>query len=175
MSAERPAVVLIGPPGAAVPEVAALVAARLGVALVDTDVLVEQAAGRTVAEVFWDAGEETFRVLEHVAVAAALTRGGVVALGGGAVGDGDTLARLDAYRAAGGTVVFLDVTLAHAVPRLGLNAPRPVGLGNVRAQWQEQMDHRRPRYLVVADHRVDTDDSSPSQVAEVVLALITES
>ncbi|MCV2394583.1 shikimate kinase [Actinotalea sp. M2MS4P-6] len=169
MTAVAPRVVLVGPPGAEVTATAAEVADRLGLALVDTDALVEEIAGTTVAELFWDRGEEVFRAFERDAVVRALEQGGVVALGGGAVVDPATRDALDAYRASGGVVVFCDVSLAHAVPRLGFNAPRPVGLGNPRAQWQTHMDARRPLYEAVADHRVDTDERTVTEVAQMVL------
>ena len=81
-----PRVVLVGPPGALVPEAAAALAARWGVPVRDTDADVERLAGKPVAEVFVDDGEARFRELEHEAARAALEQqGGVLALGGGAV------------------------------------------------------------------------------------------
>ncbi len=172
MSAAQPRVVLVGPPGALVPETAEALAVELGVPAVDTDALVERAAGSTVPELFWDRGEEAFRALERAAVTEALTMPGVAALGGGAVLDAATRDVLADYRARGGAVVLLEVSLAEAVPRLGFNAPRPVGLGNPRAQWQVLLDQRLPHYLAVADHRVDTDGRDPAEVAQVVLGLL---
>jgi len=167
-----PRVVLVGPPGAAVPQVAERVAELLGVALVDTDVEVERLAGRPGGDVLIDEGESAFRALEHRAAVAALGSPGVVALGGGTVEDGAVREALVGYRADGGTVVFLDVTLAHAVPRLGFNQPRPLLPANPRAMWQALMDERRPRYEEVASMRLDTDGFGPAELAtEVVEAL----
>lgn len=77
---------------------------------------------------------------------------------------------LAAYRQAGGVVVFLDVTLAHAVPRVGLNQARPLLLGNPRARWQALMEARRPVYQQVATVRVLTDGLRPTDVAEAIEA-----
>lgn len=171
-SASRPLVVLVGPPGAAVPQVAQRVADLLAVGLVDTDVEVERLAGRPVGDVLIDEGEDAFRALERRAAGQALGSSGVVALGGGTVEDASVREALAGYRSDGGTVVFLDVTLAHAVPRLGFNQPRPLLPANPRALWQTLMDQRRPQYEEVASIRLDTDGFGPAELAaQVVEAL----
>ncbi|GEN78858.1 shikimate kinase [Actinotalea fermentans] len=171
----RPRVVLVGPPGAGKSTVAAELAGRLGAVVRDTDADVEATAGKPITEIFVDDGEPAFRTLERAAVLAALTEhSGVLALGGGAVLDGEVQAALAGYRAAGGTVVFLDVSLSAAAPRVGFNRSRPLLLGNPRAQWQTLMETRRPVYEAVASLRVATDDLTPAQVAEVIAAELAE-
>lgn len=168
---EVPRVVLVGPPGAGKSSVAAELGALLGLPVRDTDTDVESAVGKPITEIFVDDGEPAFRALERRAVLAALAEHtGVLALGGGAVLDPDVQAALAGCRASGGTVVFLDVSLAAAAPRVGFNRSRPLLLGNPRAQWQALMDARRPVYEAVSTVRVATDDLSPSQVADVVAA-----
>lgn len=164
----------MGPPGAGKSTVAAALGALLGVAVRDTDADVEATAGKPITEIFVDDGEPAFRELERAAVLAALDEHrGVLALGGGAVLDEQVQAALDRYRADGGAVVFLDVSLAAAAPRVGFNRSRPLLLGNPRAQWQALMTARRPVYEAVASMHVTTDDLTPAQVAEVVLAGLT--
>lgn len=169
----RPRAVLAGPPGSGKTTVAAALSAATGWSVRDTDADVEKLAGKSVSDVFVEDGEEAFRALERSAVAAALAEhDGVVALGGGAVLDEGTQALLAAYVADGGTVVFLDVSLAHAAPRVGFNASRPLLVGNPRAQWQALMNARRPVYERVGTLRVLTDDLSPEQVANQILAAL---
>jgi shikimate kinase len=167
----RPVVVLVGPPGSGKSTVSRQLADLLGLAQRDTDTDVETAAGKPVADIFVDHGEPHFRALEREAVTTALaTHDGVLALGGGAVLDEHTQAALAAYVAAGGAVVFLDVSLAHAAPRVGLNQSRPLLLGNPRARWAALMEARRPVYERVATLHVVTDARTPAQVAQEIRA-----
>jgi shikimate kinase len=67
-------------------------------------------------------------------------------------------------------VVFLDVSLSHAAPRVGFNQSRPLLLGNPRAQWAALMAARRPIYEAVATLHVLTDGRDPEQVAADISA-----
>ncbi len=164
-----PRIVLIGPPGSGKSTVAAALARRWHLRARDTDVDVETAAGKPVGEIFVDDGEPAFRELELAAVLAAVAEhDGVLALGGGAVLHETAQEALARYVEGGGVVVFLDVTLAHAAPRVGFNQSRPLLLGNPRAQWQALMDARRPVYERVATLRVATDGIPPGRVAEQI-------
>lgn len=148
----------------------------LGLTGRDTDHDVEQRAGKPIQEIFVDDGEPHFRELERAAVAAALSEhDGVLALGGGAPVDPDTQRALADYAADGGTVVFLDVSLAQAIPRVGLNASRPLLMGQPRAQWQALMEARRPVYSAVCTAHVLTDSLTPVQVAEQIVELLAGS
>ncbi|MFE6970307.1 shikimate kinase [Isoptericola sp. NPDC057653] len=174
MSAGVPRAVLIGPPGSGKTTIGRLLAQRLGVAFRDTDADVEEAAGKPVAEIFVDDGEPHFRDLEREAVTTALAcHPGVLALGGGAVMDEHTRSALEGYAAGGGVVVFLDVALAHAAPRVGFNQSRPLLVGNPRARWVELMQLRRPTYERLATVHVVSDDRPPHEVAAQVLAGVT--
>ena len=161
----RPRAVLVGPPGAGKSTVGVLLAERLGVTFRDTDADVEAVAGCTITDLFVERGEPAFRELERAAVVSALTgHDGVLSLGGGAVMD--PLTELDLRDHA---VVFLDVTLADAARRVGLNRDRPLLVGNPRARWKQLMDARRPVYERVATLVVSTDERSPEEVVEAVV------
>lgn len=165
-----PRVVLVGSMGAGKTTVGGLVAAALGVDFADTDQLVEEVAGKPVAEIFVDDGEAHFRELERVAVAEALARHtGVLALGGGAVLDEGTRSLL-----AGHPVVFLRVGLSDAASRVGLGVSRPLLLGNVRGRIKQLLDERTPIYTSVARFTVGTDGLDAVQVADRVLALVQD-
>ncbi|RMI38096.1 shikimate kinase [Streptomyces triticirhizae] len=160
-----PAVILVGPPGSGKTTVGAVIAGRLGVELRDTDADVERAAGKPIPEIFLEDGEPRFRAWEAEAVRRAVAEHtGVLALGGGAVLDPATRALL-----LGLPVVFLDVALAEAVRRVGLDVPRPLLAVNPRQRWRTLMEERRPWYTEVARAVVPTADRTPDEVATAVL------
>ncbi len=165
-----PVVVFVGPPGAGKTTVATAVAQRLGLPMRDTDEDIVASEGTTIAELFIDKGEGYFRELESAAVRSAVAEHeGVLALGGGAVISTKTREVLKPE-----CVVFLDVGLPAAVKRVGMNANRPLLLGNVRSQLKMLMDERRPLYTEVASLTVDTDDLDADQVADRVIAFLQD-
>lgn len=160
-----PRVILVGPMGVGKSTVGELVAERLGCAYRDTDGDIVAEQGRTIADIFVDEGEPTFRAIEKQAVHRALAGyDGVLALGGGAILDADTRALL-----AGQPVVYLSMDVEEAVKRTGLNTARPLLAVNPRRQWRELMDARRHLYTEVATAVVATDGRTPEEVAQAVL------
>jgi shikimate kinase len=168
-TAPAPPVILIGAPGAGKTTVGTKLAARLGVSFTDTDAVVEAAAGKPVSDIFISDGEPEFRRLERAAVAAALagtTReetpaSGVVGLGGGAVMDERTQARL-----AGRAVVYLQTEFAELAKRVGLDRARPLLIGtNPRAQLKSLLEARLPVYGRLAWLTVSTDGREPDDIA----------
>lgn len=163
-----PRVVLVGPPGAGKSTVGRILASRWGVDFVDTDRVVEEHAGKSVADVFVDEGEPAFRAMEEAAVLDAVSSSaGVVALGGGAVLSMTTRAVL-----ADHTVVLLSTSASAAASRVGMNRDRPLLLGNVRGTLAQLLRERGPIYEEVADIVVATDDVDAQSVADQVAAAV---
>ncbi|MDQ0699848.1 MULTISPECIES: 3-dehydroquinate synthase [Streptomyces] len=160
-----PLVVLVGPMGVGKSTVGELLAARLGTTYRDTDADVVAEAGKPIAEIFYDEGEEHFRALERRAVEAAVAgHTGVLSLGGGAVLDAATRELL-----AGRPVAYLSMDVDEAVRRVGLGAARPLLAVNPRRQWRELMDARRHLYEEVARTVVATDEHTPEEVAQAII------
>lgn len=160
-----PLIVLVGPMGVGKSTVGELLADRLGTGYRDTDADVVATAGKPIAEIFYDEGEEHFRALEREAVRAAVAEhGGVLSLGGGAVLDEATRALL-----ADHAVVYLSMDVDEAVKRVGLNTARPLLAVNPRRQWRELMEARRHLYTEVARAVVATDERTPEEVAQAIL------
>ncbi len=166
-----PVAVLIGPMGSGKSTVAAELGKRLGVPVIDTDVVVEQREGRPIREIFATLGEPAFRDLEHHAVADALAgTPAVLSLGGGAVLDARTRRLL-----AGHLVVFLDVSAAEALRRLPADGRRPLLAGpDPAGAWRALADGRRRLYEEVATMRVDTTGVSPARIADRVAGRIAD-
>ncbi|WP_131740153.1 shikimate kinase [Actinomadura roseirufa] len=160
----RPKAVLIGPPGSGKTTIGTALAERFGVPLRDTDADAEAAAGKPIADIFVDDGEERFRELERAAVAAALAEHeGVLALGGGAVLDARTQELL-----AGHTVVYLRVGLSEAIKRVGLASARPLLVLNPRSQMRKLLEERLPIYERLGTLHVDTDGREPAAIVEEI-------
>ena len=173
-SSAPPAAVLIGPPGSGKSVVGALVAASLGVQFTDTDAEVGAVAGKPVGDIFIDDGEEAFRALERQAAAGALgehgplrERGGVLALGSGAVLDDGIQRLLD-----GLPVVYLAADFGTIARRIGLDAPRVVIPGNPRGRLRAMLEERRPVYERLASITVQTDEKDPEELADEIAVMI---
>lgn len=172
-TARPPAVVLlVGAPGAGKSTVGRILAETLGATYLDTDDFVARAAARTsAAEVMTEDGEERFRSWEGVAVGEALDSaageksGAVVAIGSGAVAEPAVRDLLSTQM-----VAWLRVTAANAATRTGLNAIRPVALGNIRAQFAAQLRAREPWYDEVSTFAVETDHRQPAEIAAEIAA-----
>lgn len=159
-----PVVVLIGSPGAGKSSVGRRLAQRLGVPFADTDVVIEDEAGMSVADIFVTEGEPAFRDREERVVQRCLAEHlGVLSLGGGAILRPATRERLAGHR-----VVWLTVSLSDAAARVGMNTARPLLLGNVRATLGSLLEERTPLYASVATDVIETSGRSVRQVVDEV-------
>lgn len=151
---------LIGFMGAGKSAVGRALAERLGFRLYDTDAMVEESAGRTIADV-WDAeGEEGFRAREHDAVLQACAGSGrVIACGGGAVLE----IRNYGILKGAGSVVYLRAPADVLRDRVGIALDRP--LLREPGAFDRLLGERQPAYEVAADIIVDTDERTSDDVA----------
>ena len=165
-----PLAVLVGAPGAGKSTVGRRAAERLHCAVVDTDALIETAAGMSVSDIFVNLGEPEFRRLEEQAVAEAIAgHDGIVSLGGGAV-----LSELTRHRLRSAPVIWLRVSLQDAAQRVGMNTARPLLLGNVRGTLSQLLAQREPLYAEVATATVETSGRKTREVVDDVVALIEQ-
>lgn len=166
-----PRAVIVGAPGAGKTSVGRRVGERLKVPFADSDALIEEQAGKPVADIFLYDGEPEFRHMEREVIAAALEDfAGVLSLGGGAIMDAGTRSAL-----ADQTVVWLQVDLSNATQRVGLNSARPLLLGNVRGTMLTMLNERTPLYEEVASITIETSGRPLKDVvSDVVTALSSE-
>lgn len=166
VAARTERLILTGMMGAGKSTVGRLVAERTGRPFVDTDDLVEQAAGRTIPELFDAEGEEGFRALEADALREALGRQhAVVAVGGGAVVSEDNRRVMR----EGGEVVWLTAAPRVLAERVGADSGRPLIVGaDVEGRLAGLSQDRRSAYAD-CDRRIDTAGLTPDEVADAVL------
>ena len=158
-------IILVGPPGSGKSTVGKYLAKELGISLIDTDRIIEEREGRSISEIFLTDGEEGFRAIEKKVVLESLdVDDSIVALGGGSVLDSDVQARLTQCP----EVIFLDVSISNAAPRVGFNKERPLLMGNPRQQWLQLMERRRSIYESLATRTVSTDNRKAHEVAHQI-------
>ncbi len=162
------AIALIGPMGAGKSRVGRVLAERLGLPFRDSDDAVEQAVGRSIADIFAQNGEEAFRLMEHRAIAAILDEGpAVIALGGGAVMAEDTR-KLVLSRA---TTIWLRADPEVCAARIGDARTRPLLHGtDVLATLTRLSAERGPIYAQA--HLTVDADATPEVVADRMVAAL---
>jgi shikimate kinase / 3-dehydroquinate synthase len=159
-------IVLIGFMGSGKSSVGTALANRLGTGFADTDALIELRAGRSIAELFDQEGEESFRRIERETVLEVLAgETGVIALGGGAVEDDQVRAVLRDK-----DTVWLRVTADEAIRRLdGDQRERPMLR---RGDPAALLELREPLYADASRFEIDTDGRSAEALAEEIARLI---
>lgn len=162
---------LCGYRGSGKTTVATALAKRLHLPVTDTDSVVVQTAGRTIADIFATDGEETFRRMEEIAVAEAAVRPEphIISLGGGAV---MRAANRDRLRNTG-RVIYLHVdtpTLRRRIEADSHSEAQRPALTSATAtdEISEVLAIRDPVYRSVADVVIDA--SQPIEdVAQAVV------
>lgn len=159
-------IVMVGLMGAGKTKIGGLLADALGLPFVDADHEIELSAGCTIAEIFAQYGEPTFRDLERKVITRLLSEKlRVIAPGGGALMNEETAALVK----SSSTSIWLYADLDVLVERTGRNNKRPLLQGgDPREILQGLMDKRYPSYAK-ADITVTTDAAEAEVTLERVL------
>ncbi|CAN5387536.1 shikimate kinase [soil metagenome] len=157
-------VVIIGPPAAGKTRIGRRVARLLGCPFTDTDKQIAAAHG-PIPDIFAARGEAAFREFERSEVVTALSGGGVVSFGGGAVLDEATQRDLQDC-----LVVQFTASAEAVQKRLG-NSRRPL-VPDIES-WQRVVDGRRALYDSLADLTIDTSHRKADDIAAEVATWVT--
>lgn len=148
------------------------VARLLNCEFIDLDDVVIKSHGGSVRDIFFQHGEELFRDYESAALAETLTDRNsslVLATGGGAV---IRQSNREIISASADHVVWLDAHVDDLVNRTQTNSGRPLLDGDPHAVLAALMDARQAWYEVLATMKVETQNHTPSQVAETIVGAI---
>ena len=160
ISRETGNIILIGMPGCGKSTLGRKLAEALNRPCVDTDALIEEAAGRPIPEIFATDGEEVFRAYETDAVKrAGMMSGAVIATGGGVV----TRERNYAPLSQNGSIVFIKRDLSK-LPTKG----RPLSQAN---PLEEMYARRLPLYRRFADMEISNNGPLDQTVARILSEL----
>ena len=158
-------IVITGFMGTGKSTVGEIVATRLGRQFVDMDAVIEARSGITVAQIFAEQGETTFRAIERgLAHELALQSDLVIATGGG------TLVQQDLREVMGrmGTLICLNASKDEIRNRLADTAGRPLALS-----WETLLEQRKAAYALI-DTQVETSNRSPEAIADEIVLLSTQ-
>lgn len=165
-------IVLVGMPGCGKSAIGRRLAPRLDLPFVDADEEIEQAAGKSIKEIFADHGEAYFRDGERRVIARLLASGAqVLATGGGAMMLEET--RENIRRA--GVTIWVKADLPVLVRRVSKRSNRPLFEGrDPETVMKELMEERYPIFAT-ADIAVESRDVPHDVIVEEIIATLAAS
>ena len=164
--------VLIGFMGTGKTTIGRILAARLGYPFVDSDRKLESQEGKSISEIFEQAGEAVFRGKEKEMIAR-LSRytGTVIATGGGVVLDEENVKRLR----RNGILVLLQASPEVILERTGRRQNRPLLAVEEREERvRSLLSQREEVYTQAADVVIDTSECGPQEIAEKIVEFVRQ-
>ena len=160
-------VILIGMPGSGKSTVGVLLAKLIGYRFIDSDLLIQDAAGKKLYEIIRDDGVERFCELENQINRELIAQRTVVATGGSVIYHEEAMAHLKSI----GTVVFLDVPERELEKRIGDFSKRGVLIKNGDT-FDDLYRERMPLYLKYADVTVICNENDLVKNAEKIMSVL---
>ena len=160
-------IILIGFMGSGKTAVGKELAAKLGMDFLDTDELIEKTEKRSITSIFQEYGEPYFRKLETETLKTLQDYDNyVLSTGGGIVLKEENAARLKEL----GKVIWLWAEPEVIHERIKHETHRPLlKVADPKAEIKNILLVRLPFYKSAADHRIDTTERPPHQVAMEII------
>ncbi len=171
MTNQSDSIILIGPMGSGKTSSGRILAKEMGYRFADTDEEVVQRTGVSIAYIFDVEGEDGFRVREHEALKRLIQKKDtVVATGGGIVGYSRSRIIIQERK----NVVYLKTSIDKQIERATVSDNRPLLIDTDPAsKLEELMLTREPLYEEISDIKIDTDKSTPREIAlEIIDKLV---
>lgn len=158
---------LIGPMGAGKSTIGRALAKELKLEFFDTDEVIEERTGATVAWIFDVEGEEGFRIREQKIIEELTQKNNIVlATGGGVVMTPENRNAL----AGRGTVIYLKTSLQQQFERTKRDTKRPLlQTPNLEVRLEALRDEREPFYDELSDVSFETDKLTVKAVANKII------
>lgn len=157
-------IILIGMPGSGKSTVGVLLAKRLGMGFIDTDLLIQEKAGRTLQDIVDHDGYQALRHIEEAVLLDLDVQHQIISTGGSAVYSAKAMQHLK----ANGTVVFLDIPLALVIERIGDHSARGISRRPDQS-LDELFEERFQLYCQYADLTVTGENRNQDEVCEAVV------
>lgn len=167
-------IVLIGYRGTGKSHVGRLLAGKLGLSYVGMDGAIVAAAGMPIPEIVAREGWPGFRDRESGEVRTVAGRDGlVIDTGGGVI---ERPENIDLLR-RNGYIVWLKASVATIVSRIQGDTQRPslTGAQSFTEEVAEVLERRTPAYAAAARITIDTDELTPEEIADRIIAACQES
>lgn len=164
-------IVLVGLMGAGKTSVGRRLAEKLAIPFVDADHEIEEAAGKTIAEIFADHGESYFREGERRVIQRLINNGAqVLATGGGAYMNDETRARIQEH----GVSVWLKAPLALLMKRVLKRQDRPLLRNDDPEGVMKALIEKRYPIYGLADVTVESRDVQHGQMVNDVIRALAQ-
>ena len=159
------AIILTGFMGTGKSVVAELLSRRWGLRSIDSDAMLEEQVGTSIAEIFATRGEQHFRDLEtEILTQLAGQRGLIISTGGGMLLREDNVEMLRQM----GPIICLHASAETIMQRTAASSERPLlNRADAQAEIQQLLAEREAAYQQ-ADYHIATDELSVEQAAEAV-------
>jgi len=160
----RNSLILIGMPGAGKSTIGLLLAKTLAKDFVDTDLLIQNAAGRTLDDILRNRGYQQLRQLEEEQLTNACYANHVIATGGSAVYSEKAMKHLRQF----GPIVFIDVPLEELEGRIHDMDTRGIARPDGQT-FAEVYAERQPLYQRYADYVIDGSSKTQDELVDEII------
>jgi len=157
-------IIIIGMPGAGKSTMGVVLAKTLGRNFIDTDIVIQERAGRLLQEIIDEEGPDAFLAIEEKILLSLHCRNAVIATGGSVVFSERAMEHLK----VSGVVIYLKISCEEMVRRLSNITTRGIVL--LAGQSLPDMYAQRiPLYEKYADITIDcSDDDFENSIANVI-------